>query len=82
MNHAARVKSKASAGQVVVSDKTWDSCTKQDEFVELDLGKVSLKGIEERINLYQISRKVSQFGLDLRMCVPLPMCYLTWFLFP
>lgn len=59
MNHAARVKSKAAAGQVVVSSKTWDACTKQNDFVKLDLGEFSLKGLEEPINLLQISKKVS-----------------------
>ena len=60
LNHAARVKSKASAGQVVVSDKTWDACTKQDDYVELDLGTSALKGVEKPIHLFQISKKVSR----------------------
>ena len=58
MNHAARVKSKAAGGQVVVSNDTWNACTKKDNFVELDLGECILKGVEEPINLFQISKKV------------------------
>ena len=58
LNHAARVKSKASAGQVVLSNKTWEACTKQDDFVEVDLGTFGLKGVEEAIHLFQISKKV------------------------
>ena len=61
MNRAARVKSKAAAGQVVVSSKTWNSCTHQEDFAELDLGEFTLKGVEEPINLFQISKKVSRF---------------------
>ena len=58
MNPAARVKSKAASGQVVVSSKTWNSCTRRGDFVELDLGEFILKGVEEPMNLFQISRKV------------------------
>ena len=75
MNHAARVKSTAAAGQVVVSSKTWNSCTRRDDFVELDLGELILKGVEEPMNLFQISRKVCipSCGLDFSIIVPSPL---------
>lgn len=61
LNHTARVLSKAAPGQVLVDQNTWAQALDQagDSLLGgVSLGEFQLKGLDEPVTLYQISREV------------------------
>lgn len=62
LNHTARILSKAAPGQVLADQLTWERVTPEERstraLVAANLGSFPLKGLEQPVCLYQLSKEV------------------------
>jgi hypothetical protein len=64
LNLAARIKSRAAGGQVLVNADAWEEVKDRGDSVSgLDLGEMDLKGMGGGMHLFQVTKEVRQPGL-------------------